>query len=83
MISHKSSALRKKYLPFAEMTSMCMYPFKSFSTFATDGGTIFSCVPENEGSYIMIFKIKSRKLFNVQLMLPINTTTNRTIRGCF
>ena len=57
MISHKSSALGKKYLPFAEMTSMCMYPFKSFSTFATDGGTIFSCVPENQGYYTMIFRI--------------------------
>ena len=57
MISHKSWVLRKKYLPFAEMTSMCMYPFKSFSTLATDGGTIFSCVPENEVSYVIIFRM--------------------------
>ena len=38
-------------LPFADITSMCIYPFKSFSTFITDG-TIFSGVPRLEKNNI-------------------------------
>ena len=43
-MSNNISRRLLKYLPFADMTSICMYPLRSFSTLFTVG-TTFSGAP--------------------------------------